>query len=71
MNSDDVVHNIFGNKNSGIEVSESTKNNSFSSVAKLSTSAFSAELENNKAHNEVGQNIKPQETNALFLETRI
>jgi hypothetical protein len=46
MKSDDVMHNIFGNKNSGIGVSEGTKINSFSIVAKLSKSALSAELEN-------------------------
>jgi hypothetical protein len=70
MKSDDVMHNIFGSKNTGIEVSEGTKINSFSSVAKLSKFGLSAELENNKVHNEVGQNIKPEEINALFLETR-
>jgi hypothetical protein len=71
MKSDEVLHNIFGNKNTGIEVGEGTKFNNISIVAKLFKSALSAEFENMKAHNEAGQNIKPEEENALFLETRI
>jgi hypothetical protein len=58
MKSEDVVHNIFGNKNSAIEFSESTKMKFFSIAAKQSKSALSAELENIKAHNDAGQNIQ-------------
>jgi hypothetical protein len=71
MKSADVLHNTFGNKNTGIEGSESTKINSFSIIAKLSKFGLSAKLDNIKAHNETGRNIKPEEIYALFLEKRI
>jgi hypothetical protein len=71
MKFDDVMHNIFGNKITGIEGSEGTMINNISNVAKIFKSALSAEFENMEAHNEAGQNIKPKEVNVLFLETSI
>jgi len=67
MKSDDGDYKIFGNKNSENDVSEGTKNNSFSGVVKFSKSGFSAELENMKAYKEAEQNVKPEEVRYIIL----
>jgi hypothetical protein len=65
------LHNIFRNKNTGIEVTWNTKLIAFIIVAKFSKSGLSAELEKMKAYNKAGQNIKPEDINTLYLETII
>jgi len=63
MKSGDVMED----KNTENDVSEGTKINSFSTVDKFSKSGLSAELENMKAYNEAGPNIKPEEVRHIIL----
>ena len=67
VKSDDVMYNTFGNTNTEIDVSGASKNKPFSIEAKFSKSGFSANLENMKAYNKTGQNVKPEEVRYIIL----
>jgi len=63
----DVRYNNFWNINTEIDISEGWKSNPFGTVATISMTVFSAELENMKTYNEAGQNIKPDEVRYIIL----
>jgi hypothetical protein len=67
MKSDDVMYNIFEKKNMETDVSEDTKIKPCSIVDKFPKCGLSAELENMKAYNESGQNLKPEEVRYIVL----
>jgi hypothetical protein len=67
MKSGVVKYNILGDKNTGNDVSEGTKLNSFSTVAKFSKSGLNFELEYMKAYIAAGQIIKPEEIRHICL----
>jgi len=67
MISDDVRYNNFGKNNTEIDGSEESKISIFSSVTKFSKPFPSIELQNIKAYNEAGQNIKPEEVRYIIL----
>jgi hypothetical protein len=64
---DDVWYNTFGKNNTEIISNEESKINSFSTVAKFSKPCPSVELQNVKAYNKTGQNIKPEEIRYIIL----
>jgi len=67
MKSPAVKHNNFWNKNIEIYVTETSKINSFPTVAAFSKFVLNAELENMKDYNEAGHNIKPDEVRFIIL----
>jgi len=67
MISDDVRCNNFGIQNTEINVMDGTKNNSFSKVAKFCKTCLSIELENMKAYDQAGRNVKPEEVRYIIL----
>jgi len=71
MKSHDVRYNNLWNKNTETDVSEGSKNNSFGTDVSFSQFVYSAELEDMKAHNEAGQNIKPDEVRYIILGNEI
>jgi hypothetical protein len=65
--SDDVWYKTFGKNNTEIDGSEKSKIKIFSSVAEFSKLYPSVELQNIKAYNEAGHNIRSEEVRYIIL----
>ena len=60
-------YNIFGGKNTESDFSESIKNIPFMIADNTSKSVLSAEPDNMKAYNKIGQKVKPEELRYIIL----